>query len=220
MRRFVADAGHELRTPLTSIRGFAELHRQGAAADPDRLMGRIESEAVRMGGLVTDLLMLARMNAERVLLRAPVELSALAADAVHDAQAVHPTRLVRLDAACEVVVDGDENQLRQVLANLVGNALQHTPQLAEVVVRVREHGAEAHVEVADDGPGLAPEHAARAFERFYRADASRSRSSGGSGLGLSIVAAIAAAHGGRVELDTAVGRGAVFRVRLPTGRAT
>lgn len=219
MRRFVADASHELRTPLTSIRGFAELYRQGAASDVPRLMGRIESESERMGGLVEDLLLLARLDEARVdehreARRSLVELGDLAADAVHDARAVDPQRPIRLVAGDPVVVDGDEHQLRQVLANLVGNALHHTPAGTPVTVTVREEGSQALIEVADEGPGLAAEHAERIFERFYRADPSRSRSSGGAGLGLSIVAALAVAHGGSVEVDTAPGRGSVFRVRL------
>jgi two-component system OmpR family sensor kinase len=219
MRRFVADASHELRTPLTSIRGFAELYRQGAASDVGRLMERIESESERMGVLVNDLLMLARMDEERVPVRAPVDLVGLAADAAHDARAVEPGRPVLLDAPEFVVVSGDEHQLRQVLANLVGNALHHTPSATTVTVRVRADGADALIEVIDEGPGLGPEHADRIFERFYRADASRSRASGGSGLGLSIVAAIAEGHGGRAEVETAPGKGALFRVRIPRSAA-
>ena len=218
LRRFVADASHELRTPLTSIRGFAELHRQGAVTDADdvaRLLRRIEDEATRMGVLVEDLLVLARLDQHRPLERADVDLAVLAGDAVHDARAVQPERPVDLDVPGPVHVRGDEARLRQVLANLVANALRHTPPDARVRVRVVRAGGEAVVEVADEGPGMAPEVAERAFERFYRADASRTRASGGSGLGLSIVASLVEAHGGRVELDTASGRGAVFRVVLP-----
>ena len=218
MRRFVADASHELRTPLTSIRGFAELYRQGAVAagdDLDRLMRRVEDEAARMGLLVDDLLLLARLDQQRPLQREPVDLLELARDAVHDAGAVAPDREVRLEVmgGPPPVVLGDDARLRQVLGNLVTNALTHTT--APVTVRVGAAGAEAVVEVADAGPGLSPEQAARAFERFYRVDASRTRAAGGSGLGLSIVAALVAAHGGRVDLETAPGEGATFRVRLP-----
>jgi two-component system OmpR family sensor kinase len=221
MRRFVADASHELRTPLSSIRGFAELYRQGAVpdrSDVDRVMRRIEDEAVRMGVLVEDLLLLARVDQQRPLDHAPVDLLAVATDAVHDARAVAPDRKIDLDlldSDVPPVVLGDDARLRQVVTNLVGNALTHTPVTAAIRVRVGVRGDEAVLEVADDGPGLAAEDAARVFERFYRADPSRTRSSGGTGLGLSIVAALVAAHGGTVEVDTAPGAGAVFRVRLP-----
>ncbi|SCX46089.1 two-component system, OmpR family, sensor kinase [Klenkia marina] len=225
MRRFVADASHELRTPLTSIRGFAELHRQGAYADPAetrRMMGRIESEAARMGSLVEDLLQLARLDQQRPVDALPVDLGELAADAVHDAQAVQPDRPITLamdDSLTDLpVVLGDEGRLRQVLANLVTNALTYTPVTAPVTVRVAEDPGDPDVvllAVADEGPGLAPEDAERVFERFYRADASRTREVGGSGLGLSIVSALVAAHNGTVELSTAPGAGATFTVRLP-----
>ena len=227
MRQFVADASHELRTPLTSIRGFAELHRQGAAAQPEdirRLMRRIEDEAARMGVLVDDLLLLARLDSQRPLERKPVDLLTLAADAVHDARAVDPGRQITLDVssgAVPPVVTGDEPRLRQVVGNLMSNALSHTPPGTPVRVRLttrpdsRNGPAWAVLEIADRGPGLGPQEAERVFERFYRADASRTRSQGGSGLGLSIVAELTAAHGGRVELDTGQGRGATFRVLLP-----
>ncbi len=220
MRRFVADAGHELRTPLTSIRGFAELYRQGALRDRDELtraMGRIEDEAVRMGGLVDDLVLLARLDEQRPLERAPVDLVVVASDAVHDAGAAYgdPPLSLAIDTP-SVLVAGDEGRLRQVVANLVRNALTHPPAGTPVLVRVAAADDCAIVEVADDGPGLTPEQAARVFDRFYRVDPSRRRDSGGgAGLGLSIVAAIVAAHGGRIDLDTAPGSGAVFRVELP-----
>ncbi|MGR7024131.1 sensor histidine kinase [Geodermatophilus sp. URMC 62] len=226
MRRFVADASHELRTPLTSIRGFAELYRQGAVASPEetaRLMQRIESEGSRMGVLVEDLLQLARLDQQRPLTITPVDLAEVAADAVHDARVLQPHRPIdlRLDESLtEVpVVLGDEARLRQVVGNLVTNALVHTPPTAAVTVSLGEDtsdgGDRVVLQVADEGPGMPPEDAARVFERFYRADASRSRVGGGTGLGLSIVAALVAAHGGDVALDTAPGRGAVFTVRLP-----
>jgi two-component system, OmpR family, sensor kinase len=222
LRRFVADASHELRTPLTSIRGFAELHRQGAVTGPDdvrRLLRRIEDEAVRMGGLVEDLLALARLDEQRPLELGDVDLAVLAADAVHDARAVAPERDVVLRTPGPVPVRGDEARLRQVLANLLSNALQHTPAGTPVSVEVRQEGDGAVLEVADEGPGMDAATAERVFERFYRADASRTRASGGSGLGLAIVAALVQAHGGRVEVDTAPGRGAVFRVHLPAAPA-
>jgi two-component system, OmpR family, sensor kinase len=229
MRRFVADASHELRTPLTSIRGFAELFRQGAVADEGelrRVLRRIEDEATRMGVLVDDLLLLARLDQQRPLERRTVDLTALAADAVDDARVVAPDRPVELvtGPGSPVVVIGDELRLRQVVGNLVGNALTHTPPATPVTVRVGRDtvtsGPRAVLEVADAGPGLSAEEADRVFERFYRADASRTRSHGGTGLGLSIVASLAAAHGGSVELDSAPGQGATFRVALPLAPGT
>ena len=221
MRRFVADASHELRTPLTSIRGFAELYRQGALPerpDVDRAMGRVESEAERMGTLVEDLLLLARLDQQRPLDRSPVDLLQLASDAVLDARATDVARPVELapgDLRRQPVVLGDEDRLRQVLGNLVTNALVHTPPGTPVVVRVRTTAFDAYVEVCDSGPGIAAADRARVFERFFRADASRTRAHGGSGLGLSIVAALAAAHGGAAELVGTPGGGATFRLRLP-----
>jgi two-component system, OmpR family, sensor kinase len=230
MRRFVADASHELRTPLTTIRGFAELYRQGAGqldpAELDRLMRRIEDQAARMGLLVEDLLLLARLDQQRPLDRVPVDLLALAADAVTDASAVAPGRRIELVLGSgdgqprhALVVLGDEQRLRQVLANLVDNALRHTPAGSPVEVRVGEAPLAgrpgAAVEVVDHGPGLAPEQTERVFERFYRADPARSGADGGTGLGLSIVAALVAVHGGTVQVDSVPGRGARFRVVLP-----
>ncbi|MGY1825349.1 sensor histidine kinase [Blastococcus sp. SYSU DS0541] len=225
MRRFVADASHELRTPLTSIRGFAELYRQGAARseeDVARLMQRIEAEGGRMGLLVEDLLLLARMDQQRPLSVAPVDLAAIAGDAVHDARAVQPDRPISLhldESLTDVpVVLGDESRLRQVVGNLVTNALTHTPPSARVLVSVAEAPDDPDVlllRVADEGPGMAQADAERAFERFYRADASRTRAAGGTGLGLSIVASLAAAHGGSASLETAPGRGLAVTVRLP-----
>ncbi|GHF62301.1 two-component system OmpR family sensor kinase [Amycolatopsis bartoniae] len=219
MRRFIADASHELRTPLASIRGFAELYRRGAAGEVPRIMNRIESESIRLGRLVEDLLLLARLDAEPELRLAPVDLVDLAVDAVQDARALAPDRTVSLDVDCAggpAVVRGDEHRLRQIFTNLVGNAFAHTPPGTSVTLRVRTDGSGfAVLEVADDGPGLSEQDAARLFERFYRADVSRARSSGGSGLGLAIVAALAAAHGGRAEVDTAPGKGATFRILLP-----
>jgi two-component system, OmpR family, sensor kinase len=228
MRQFVADASHELRTPLTSIRGFAELFRQGAVNDPEeleRVMRRIEDEGARMGVLVDDLLLLARLDQRRPLERDHVDLGRLASDAVEDVRMVAPGRPIDLvvDDEHPPVVIGDESRLRQVLGNLLGNALTHTPDEAAIHVRlagrVDDSGRWAVLEVADEGPGLRPEHADRVFERFYRVDAARTRSQGGSGLGLSIVAGLAQAHGGRVELDTAPGEGATFRVVLPLAAA-
>ena len=218
MRRFITDASHELRTPLTTIRGFAELYRQGAADDVEMLMSRIESEARRMGVLVEDLLLLARLDAQRPLERRPVDLLALASDAVHDAHSVAPNRTITLeflDGPGTPEVFGDDARLRQVLGNLVANALQHTPETADISVRVGTDARGAVLEVADQGPGMKPVDAQRVFERFYRADSSRTRSSGGTGLGLSIVDSLVRAHGGRVTVTTAPGQGCCFRVTLP-----
>ena len=220
MRRFLTDASHELRTPLTSIRGFAELYRQGAAGPEDvpRLMRRIEDEGARMGLLVDDLLLLARLDEERPLARDPVDLVRVAADAVHDARALDPGRDVSLDAGeGSYEVAGDEPRLRQVLGNLLSNALKHTPAGTPVEVRLRSEAGHAVLDVVDHGPGLAPEEQERVFERFYRADESRSRAEGGAGLGLAIVAALAQAHGGAVAAGTTPGGGATFTVRLPLG---
>ena len=223
MRRFVADASHELRTPLTSIRGFAELYRQGAVRGDDdvrRLMERIESEGGRMGLLVEDLLLLARMDQQRPLTVKPVDLAAVAGDAVHDARAVQPDRPITLhldDSLTDVpVLLGDEGRLRQIVGNLVTNALVHTPADTRISVSLGEEDDGVLVlRVADEGPGMEPADAARAFERFYRADASRNRAAGGTGLGLSIVDSLAVAHGGSVLLDTAPGQGTTVTVRLP-----
>ncbi|MGN9779022.1 ATP-binding protein [Micromonospora sp. H33] len=225
MRQFVADASHELRTPLTTIRGFAELYRQGAARAPEQtadLLRRIEDEAARMGLLVEDLLLLARLDRERPLSLAPVELPVLATDAVEAARAVAPDRRIELDivpGSGPLVVYGDDARLRQVIGNLMTNALTHTPPDASVTLRLRaEPGNLAVAEVADTGPGLSPEQAERVFERFYRADAARTRRAGGNtgtGLGLAIVAALVAAHHGTVEVADTPGGGATFRVRLP-----
>jgi two-component system OmpR family sensor kinase len=222
MRRFVADASHELRTPLAGIRGFAELHRMGALGDVDRAMDRIESEAVRMGGLVEDLLMLARLDEERPLDLAPMDLRTLAADALHDLTALDPGRPVSLTgpdgtgAPQAAPVLGDEARLRQVVTNLVGNAVKHTPTGTAVRIGVGSVDGRCLLEVADRGPGLTTTQASQVFERFYRVDASRSRrDGGGAGLGLAIAAALVSAHGGMLTLDTAPGAGAAFRVQLP-----
>ena len=220
MRRFIADASHELRTPLTSIRGFAELYRQGAVsgrAEVDRVMRRVEDEAARMGLLVEELLLLARLDQQRPLETFPVDLLVVASDAVHDAQAVAPDRAISLDVNGDApaVVAGDDARLRQVFANLLTNALVHTPAGTPVKVRLQSDDEHVAVEVTDAGPGMDQEQASRVFERFYRADPSRTRASGGYGLGLSIVAALVAAHGGTVGVTSAPGEGATFRVVLP-----
>ncbi len=221
MRTFIADASHELRTPLTSIRGFAELYRQEGGDDPAaaKVLRRIEEDAERMGLLVEDLLLLARMDQQRPLESRPVDLLSLAADAVIDAQTLAPDRdidFVRLDSDDRpVTVTGDQVRLRQVITNLITNALTHTPAGTPFRVGVGMTARGATLEVEDEGPGLSAEQADRVFERFYRADPSRSRMHGGSGLGLSIVAALVRAHHGTVEVDTAPGKGALFRVVIP-----
>jgi two-component system OmpR family sensor kinase len=222
MRRFIADASHELRTPLAVIRGFAEYYRQRQGlgkADLDRLIGRVENEAARMGVLVDDLLLLARLDQQRPLARRPVDLLALAAEAVQDARVVDGDREIGLSVRGDsaFIVIGDEVRLRQVIGNLLNNALQHTPAGTPVEVVMRpgrlDEAPAAALEVADKGPGMPPDQAARVFERFYRADPARSR--GGTGLGLAIVAGLVEAHGGSVSVDTAPGEGATFRVLLP-----
>jgi two-component system, OmpR family, sensor kinase len=270
MRRFIADASHELRTPLTTIRGFAEYYRQRggiasrteggftatangssgqglAPEDLDRIMHRLEAEASRMGVLVEDLLLLARLDQQRPLNIQPVDLLTLAADAVQDARMVARDRPIDLIVApgAAYLVDGDEARLRQVIGNLVNNALAHTPAGTPVRVRIgsgtltppsalsplsppsppslpspdsagaREPVPAVVLDVEDDGPGMTPEQAQRVFERFYRADQARTRTSGGTGLGLSIVASLVAAHGGTVSVRTAPGEGADFQVKLP-----
>jgi two-component system OmpR family sensor kinase len=218
LRRFVGDASHELRTPLTSIRGYAELFRRGAADRPEDLakaMRRIEEEANRMGVLVDDMLLLARLDQGRPLERQPVDLTQITRDAVDDFRAVSPDRPIDFAPAGSVIVPGDEARLRQVLGNLLQNARRHTPPETHVHVRVYSGATEAVIEVADEGPGMSPEEASRVFERFWRSDPSRNRASGGAGLGLAIVAAIADAHGGRAEVQSAPGAGATFRIRFP-----
>ena len=218
LRRFLAQASHELRTPLSSVRGYAELFRRGAKEHPEDLdlaMRRIEQEAARMGVLVEELLLLARLDEGRSLEREPVDLTQVAADAVADARILAPDRDVELEQTGPVGVLGDDSRLRQVVTNLVMNALQHAGAEARVVVSTRAADSQAILEVADDGVGMPDDVAARVFEPFYRPPGAHGRSEGTAGLGLSIVAAIAEAHGGTVDLQTAPGQGARFRVRLP-----
>lgn len=220
LRRFVADASHELRTPITTIRGYAELHRQGALEDAEArrmAMARTEQEAIRMGSLVEDLLLLARLDQGRPLAREPVDLAVLAEDARADAAAAHPDHPVTVEVVGDGLVTGDEDRLRQVVGNLVANVTAHTPPGTDVHVSVQGPAGDDDVRlvVADDGPGMAPEVAARAFERFSRGDVVRSRAAGSTGLGLSIVEAIVAAHGGRVDLRSGPGEGTEVTVTLP-----
>ena len=217
LRQFAADASHELRTPLTSIRGYADLWRAGGLRDPgqlDQAMRRLSDEGHRMSTLVEDLLLLARLDQQRPVERQPVRLDHLAADAVSDALAVEPDRPITLEAA-PVTVLGDEQRLRQVVANLVANARLHTPAGTPVHVEVGVDGPTAHLVVADRGPGIPPSVVEHVFERFYRGDSSRVRTTGGSGLGLSIVEAIARAHGGRASAASTEGEGSRFTVELP-----
>ncbi len=225
LRRFVADASHELRTPLTSIRGYAELFQHGLAdrpADLDTAMRRIDSESTRMAGLVDDLLLLARLDQGRPLERELVDLTMLASDAAEDARAIDPYRTVTCAAPPSCPIIGDEGRLRQLLGNLVSNALAYTPTGSplEIVATLEPSqgttSSRAKILVVDHGAGIAPEAAAHVFERFWRSDPARVRAHGGVGLGLSIVAAIADAHGGRVSLWDTPGGGATFVVELPT----
>jgi len=250
MRQFVADASHELRTPLTAIRGFAEYYRQRggvavgetgnghlASADMDRIMRRVEQESTRMGVLVEDMLLLARLDQQRPLQAKPVDLLTLAADAVHDARVVAPERSIHLTvgSGAALIVNGDEVRLRQVIGNLMTNALTHTPAGTPIDVLIRSgtldeapprtppdaeapepaaiHQPAAVLEVADHGPGLTHDQAARVFERFYRADPARTI--GGTGLGLAIVAALVAGHGGASWVRSVPGEGATFCIALP-----
>ncbi|MFI6602261.1 ATP-binding protein [Nonomuraea sp. NPDC050536] len=221
MRQFVGDASHELRTPLTSIKGFAEYARQNPNADPAELMQRVEKAAGRMSLLVDDLLLLARVDQHRPLRMRPVDMLALAADAVHDARILAADRTINLDVVggAALIVSGDEVRLRQVVGNLMTNALIHTEKGTPVTIRVGATHQTVFLEVVDQGPGLTPEQVEHVFERFYRADSARSRRvSGedrGSGLGLAIVQALVHAHGGTVTVDSAVGIGSTFRVELP-----
>jgi two-component system OmpR family sensor kinase len=218
LRQFLADASHELRTPLTSIQGFAELYRLGADSDHVNLaviLRRIEEESARMKTLVEDLLLLARLDETRPLERTAVDLSVLAADACSDTVAVSPTRKVTLDAPEPVVVLGDEGHLRQAVANLMSNAVRHTDDDAAIEVSTHFEEGLAVVTVRDHGSGLDEAALAHVFDRFWQADAARAGR--GAGLGLSIVAAIAAEHGGVARAENAPGGGALFSLHLPIG---
>ena len=218
LRQFLADSSHELRTPLAAIRGYAELFRMGAARDPDdtaTAMRRIEEESKRMGVLVEDLLTLARLDETRELARAPVDLSALVRDAVKDANVTAPQRQIELEAPGAVVVPGDAHQLTQVLANLLRNALVHTPPATPIEVSLHDDDEAATVTVRDHGPGIPGADPQQLFERFWRAEGGRERGKAGAGLGLAIVAAIVDAHNGSVRAENAPDGGARFVVRLP-----
>ena len=218
LRRFIADASHELRTPLTSIRGYSEMLRRGAGefpTDAELARRRIEEESVRMSVLVDDMLLIARLDQGRPLEKKPVDLQMIAADAADDARAVAPQRNITLTASGPVVVQGDDVRLRQVLGNLVRNALVHTPQQTAIEIAVSAENGAGRMSVADHGPGLQAKEMERIFEPFYRADPSRSRDSGGAGLGLSIVSAVVSAHGGHIKVKETSGGGATFEVDLP-----
>jgi two-component system OmpR family sensor kinase len=217
LRRFVADASHELRTPLTAVRAYAELFTRGAAARPDdleRSMTGITRESERMSLLVDDLLLLARLDEGRPLAREPVALDEVVTEAVDTARMVDPQR--PLDVELEPLdVVGDRERLRQIVDNLLANVRAHTPPGAPVCVRLARADDHARVTVADRGPGMTEEQAAHVFERFYRADESRARASGGVGLGLSIVSAVAQAHGGSVSVESTPGVGSAFHIDIP-----
>ncbi|MGS2617370.1 sensor histidine kinase [Micromonospora sp. LZ34] len=222
VRQFVADASHELRTPLAAIRGYAEVARRGRARVPPDVahaLRRVESESTRMTRLVDDLLLLARLDAGRPLAVEPVDLTALVVDAVSDAHAAGPEHCWRLDLPDVVIqVPGDAARLHQVLANLLANVRVHTPPGSTVTTTLRAEPDAAVLSVADDGPGVPPELLPEVFERFARADSSRSRAHGSTGLGLAIVAAVVEAHHGTVAADSRPGR-TVFTVRLPNPTA-
>src|SRR5947208_8179920 len=218
LRRFVGDASHELRTPLASVQAYAELFERGARDRPEdlaRAMAGIEREAQRMGVLVDDLLLLARLDQGRPLERTEVDLTEVAREAVDVARVLEPDRRLELEAPEPVVVEGDPERLRQVIDNLLANVRAHTPAATAAKVRVARDDGSAVIEVADEGPGLTDEQAERVFERFYRGESSRTRTEGGTGLGLAIVAAIAHAHEGSVAVDRRNGAGVAFRVSLP-----
>jgi two-component system, OmpR family, sensor kinase len=222
LRRFVADASHELRTPLTSIRGYAEMLRRGADESPEdagTARRRIEQESVRMSVLVDEMLLLARLDQGRPLERQPVDLLTIARDACDDARAVAPKRSIKLLDSEPVTVIGDDLRLRQVVGNLVRNAIIHTPSSTPIEIALAGSNGHALLSVVDHGPGLPPGEEGRIFEPFHRADPGRSRDRGGSGLGLSIVAAVVAAHGGKVEVVPTEGGGATFRLELPLAAA-
>jgi len=219
LRQFIADASHELRTPVSVILGITDLWRQGqlrSGESRDDAMRRIGQSGRQMGGLVEDLLLLAHLDEGRPLERVPVDLVPLIRGAVLDSSATDPSRDIAVDVPDRVVVEGDEAALRQVIANLITNSLRYTPQNATIAIRASRQQSQAVFEVVDSGPGMRAEDAARAFDRFWRADPSRTRS--GTGLGLPIVAGIVAAHGGRVALRSDPQRGTTVRVELPTDR--
>ena len=223
LRRFVADASHELRTPLTSIRGFAELHRQGAVPDGEKtkeLLGRIEKESVRMGTLVEDLLLLARLDQSRAIESKPVDLAHVIEETVASASAAGPSHPITVEMPKELFVLGDSGRIYQVMTNLLANARVHTPAGTAIHVLARQEDDGVYISVTDNGPGLSEEDQKRIFERFFRADPSRQRTSQeGSGLGLSIVDSVMQAHGGKVGVVSKPGQGTTFTLFFPTEKA-
>jgi len=220
LRRFVADASHELRTPLTAIRGFAELHRQGAVTGEDKtkeLISRIEKESIRMSSLVEDLLLLARLDQSRELTIDPVDINHLVNEAIASAKAAGPSHEITLKSSSdEVFVLGDSMRIHQAVSNLLANARTHTPAGTKIEMEILQNESEVQISVSDNGPGLSPEDQTRIFERFFRADPSRARVSGeGSGLGLAIVDAVMKAHGGSVEVLSELNQGAKFTLHFP-----
>jgi two-component system OmpR family sensor kinase len=217
LRRFVADASHELRTPLAAVRAYAELFTRGAATRPDdleRSMAGISRESERMSVLVEDLLLLAHLDEGRPLTLEPVALEEVVAEALETSRTIEPGRPVDVSLEPSVVA-GDRDRLRQVVDNLLSNVRSHTPPNAPLHVTLAHEDGSAVLAVADSGPGMDAEQLAHAFERFYRADPSRARASGGAGLGLAIVSAVVEAHGGTVDAQSIPGDGTIFRVRLP-----
>ena len=219
LRRFVADASHELRTPLTAIRGFAELHRQGAVTGEVKvkeLVGRIEKESIRMGSLVEDLLLLARMDEARPHALEPVDLTHLIEECVASARAAGPDHPITVEVPTDLYILGDSKRIHQALGNLLVNARTHTLRGTRIIVRATSSDSEVSVAVEDSGPGLSVGDQARIFERFFRVDPSRARHAGeGSGLGLSIVDAVMKAHGGKVTVRSELGKGATFTLHFP-----
>lgn len=218
LRQFVADASHELRTPVTTIRGYAELYRHGGLGDKERLddaMRRTEEESQRMGRLVNDMLELAKLDQQRPLASEPVNLSRLALDAANDARVTAPEREITTQIDEDLIITGDQDRLRQVIGNVVGNAITHTDAGTAISVAAQRSGDHCALVVVDSGEGMDAEVAARVTERFFRADASRSRVQGGSGLGLAITEGIVEAHGGTISVQSEVGVGTSVTILLP-----
>jgi two-component system OmpR family sensor kinase len=220
LRRFVADASHELRTPLTAIRGFAELHRQGAIQGEEKtseLVRRIEQESVRMSSLVEDLLLLARLDQSREMTMEPVDVTTVIKEAIASARAAGPDHEISVELPSDdLFVLGDSLRIHQVIANLLANARIHTPAGTKISVQAHQDDLGTYISVSDDGPGLSEESQKKIFERFYRADPSRVRNGvEGTGLGLSIVDAVMNAHGGEVRVQSELGKGATFTLFFP-----
>jgi two-component system OmpR family sensor kinase len=222
LRRFIADASHELRTPLTAIRGFAELHRQGAVPEGEKtqeLLGRIEKESIRMGALVEDLLLLARLDQSRAIEFKPVDVVHIIEETVASASAAGPEHPITVEMPAELFVLGDSDRIYQVINNLLANARAHTPMGTAINILARNEEDGVYISVSDNGPGLSEADQVRIFERFFRADPSRQRTGGeGSGLGLSIVDSVMQAHGGKVGVTSKAGQGSTFTLFFPTSK--